>query len=314
MTREISELAGEKAGYRFHITSLNPLNPNNRADDFEQKALTAFENGRKEMFKKEQQGDVIFFRYMAPLFVEESCLECHAKQGYKKGDVRGGISLGFDITDIESSVWLNRLVLIAMFTVTFLFLFGIIYIFIKNLNQHISKMVAIIEKLAITDDLTKLNNRRYFFSRLAEESARAIRYKQPVCCLMVDIDFFKKVNDEHGHGAGDIVLRQIAQAICDNSRVVDVVARYGGEEFILLLPETTLQGGLVVAEKIRSVIAEKEIVIDSSTKVQIRVSIGVASSNADHSAKLEDISSLVNLADLALYRAKNKGRNRVESS
>ena len=98
MTREISEYAENSGDFKFHITSLKPLNPDNIPDPFEKKALKSFENGGREHYYQADDAGRTIFRYMAPLYVEKACLTCHAKQGYRTGDVRGGISVSFDIS------------------------------------------------------------------------------------------------------------------------------------------------------------------------------------------------------------------------
>ncbi|MDP2105339.1 MAG: DUF3365 domain-containing protein, partial [Desulfobulbaceae bacterium] len=135
MTREISELAKKdpNGAFQFHITSLTPLNPQNTPDDFETTALNSFEKGEIEATTRQQNGDSLVFRYMAPLFVEESCLQCHAQQGYKIGDVRGGISVSFDMMDVQRALNINRYILIGLFITTVSVLLGTIYYFIHSL-------------------------------------------------------------------------------------------------------------------------------------------------------------------------------------
>jgi len=114
MTREISVYAEQDSMFKFHITSTKPLNPGNTPDELEKNALLAFENGKKEYYTKVKDDETTVFWYMAPLFVEESCMNCHAIQGYKVGDVRGGISVQFDITEMEHSVATNMYLIIGL--------------------------------------------------------------------------------------------------------------------------------------------------------------------------------------------------------
>jgi len=164
-----------------------------------------------------------------------------------------------------------------------------------------------------TDVLTGWYNRRYLQVRLKEELARARRHGTPLTCLMLDIDFFKKVNDRFGHGAGDDVLREIAQQIEAQIRATDVAARYGGEEFVILLPDTEADAGRQLAERIRTAIADARFTVDDEVPIAVTVSIGVASCRLNRED--EDLKtageSLVARADVALYRAKSGGRNRV---
>jgi len=164
-----------------------------------------------------------------------------------------------------------------------------------------------IEELAITDGLTGLFVRRYFLARLDEELKRSARHNLPLAFLMLDIDHFKECNDNFGHLTGDVVLKEVAARIKACVREIDLVGRYGGEEFSLLLPDTDKEGAGFVAERICSSIARQKIeAYDEHTKVT--VSIGVAAFPEDAAVTQH----LIDKSDQALYRAKQKGRNRVE--
>ena len=163
-----------------------------------------------------------------------------------------------------------------------------------------------IQELAITDGLTGALSRRYSMERLTEETDRSRRFKLEFCVLMADIDHFKKYNDHYGHLVGDVVLKEIVGIIKENLRNIDLVARYGGEEFIVLLPETTKENGILVAERIRAKIdAHKIAAYDENIKATI--SIGLSGFPGD----ALDSQELIDKADWALYRCKNTGRNRV---
>ena len=118
MTREMSELAERKGGFQYRITSLDPLNPANAPDEFERRALQAFADGLTELHAEERRGDATLFRYMAPLMTTQDCLECHAKQGYQVGDVRGGLSVSMDITPIKASLAVNQTILVGLAVAT----------------------------------------------------------------------------------------------------------------------------------------------------------------------------------------------------
>lgn len=164
-----------------------------------------------------------------------------------------------------------------------------------------------LEKLAITDFLTGIYNVRYFSHRIIEEFSRAIRYGLSISCLMLDIDFFKKINDAYGHKTGDKVLREFAQLLKKRSRKSDVLARYGGEEFILLLPQTPLKGAVREAERLCESVRNHKF-RSLRNKGGVTVSIGVAVFPHD-AVKTHD--DLIVLADRALFAAKNSGRDRV---
>lgn len=163
-----------------------------------------------------------------------------------------------------------------------------------------------LEQLAITDSLTAVHTRRHFLSRLEEEFRRAKNHHTQLSFLMVDVDYFKHLNDQYGHLIGDQVLRRVAELIKESVREIDIVGRYGGEEFAIALPETDVQGAQYVAERIRSSVA-KSLISAYDAKVHVTVSIGLA--NFPQDAK--DKNELIERADWALYRAKKGGRNLV---
>jgi len=163
-----------------------------------------------------------------------------------------------------------------------------------------------IKLMATTDGLTGLYNHRHFQEKLAEEFKRLSRYPRPLSLLLMDIDFFKKVNDTYGHPAGDTVLKSVAAILKKTVRETDIPARYGGEEFAALLTDTDKEGAGLVAERARKAIMESLFHVDARG-LKITVSIGVASYPADARTK----EALIEVADRALYRAKEEGRNRV---
>ncbi len=176
-----------------------------------------------------------------------------------------------------------------------------------------ARLIEDIQRLAITDPLTGLFNRRHFFNVTTLEFERSRRYRNPVSLIMMDIDHFKHVNDQYGHTVGDQVLRAVASRCRETLRKTDVLGRYGGEEFIVLLPETGLNCARLVAERLRKCIADTPISV-SDGQVSITVSLGVSGYSADScpsEATAENFEKYINLADGALYRAKNGGRNQV---
>ncbi len=162
---------------------------------------------------------------------------------------------------------------------------------------------AELEQLSKIDGLTGVANRRHFMELFEHELRQARRYDRSLSCVMVDLDHFKRINDDHGHLAGDQVLVAAADAIRNSVRDTDVVGRYGGEEFVLLLPNTDLQGAREVAERCRRLISEVRI-----NTVAVTASLGIASFP---SAEINGIDDLIHNADEALYRAKKSGRDQV---
>ncbi|MEM7430973.1 MAG: DUF484 family protein [Pseudomonadota bacterium] len=165
-----------------------------------------------------------------------------------------------------------------------------------------------------TDVLTGWHNRRYLQVRLQEELARARRDGRNLVCLMIDVDHFKKVNDQWGHAAGDAVLRELAHRIDSQVRASDVAARYGGEEFVVLMPDTDTASGEKLAERVRREIASAPFDLPNGESTTVTISIGIADvAPQQGSNDLKTVGeSLIARADVALYKAKSDGRDRVE--
>jgi diguanylate cyclase (GGDEF)-like protein len=160
---------------------------------------------------------------------------------------------------------------------------------------------------ATTDPLTRIKNRRAFFENGTKHMAMARRYGTDVSILIADLDHFKRINDTHGHQAGDEALRHVARILSGMTRTEDTVARIGGEEFAILLPGTNRLGAAVLAERIRTAI-ERERFIVAEQVIPLTVSIGIASHAVE---RTDTIDQLLNIADQRLYLAKKNGRNRI---
>ena len=308
MTREISERIKQSEGYGFHITSLNPLNPGNQPDPREAEALRSFETGSQERFWTEAIGGRTYTRYMAPLRAEQSCLECHAKQGYKVGDIRGGISFTYDTEEVQAKLRTNLYLVSSLALLTTGLLMGLVVLFFRQLVKKLAEARRLLETLATTDPLTGLYNRRQIMTRLEEECERIQRGGIGLSCIMLDVDHFKQVNDTYGHQQGDEVLKMIARQARASLRAYDVVGRYGGEEFIVLLPETDLETAQAVAERLRMAIQTSAILKTATGQPQpTTVSLGLTQWRSG-----DTVDALIHRADEALYRAKANGRNRIE--
>jgi diguanylate cyclase (GGDEF)-like protein len=162
-----------------------------------------------------------------------------------------------------------------------------------------------LRELATLDALTGVFNRRYFFEAADATLTVADRHGKIACLAMLDIDHFKKINDEHGHLVGDEVLRRVTRASRDAIRASDVLARYGGEELVLLLPEAELDAAERIVERIRSAVADETLATESGP-VSVTLSAGLAAREQG-----ELLEKLIRRADSALYAAKHAGRNRV---
>jgi diguanylate cyclase (GGDEF)-like protein len=165
-----------------------------------------------------------------------------------------------------------------------------------------------VQQLAITDPLTQVFNRRHLFDLGQREFSRARRFHRPLSVIMLDIDFFKQLNDTYGHATGDAALQMLTQRILGIIRDVDVLGRYGGEEFVVILSETELGAAMVVAERIQKQVSETPFVCGRN-EIWVTISVGVAMIGK----KTRDLNELIERADTAMYRAKRTGRNRVES-
>lgn len=170
-----------------------------------------------------------------------------------------------------------------------------------------------LKRAGLTDSLTGVENRRYFEHRCLVEIGQVRRHRQPLACMFLDIDKFKRINDTHGHQSGDEVLRGVAGVIQSQLRAGDTIARYGGEEFIVLLPQTNTMHALEIAERIRTAVAAKPFQSQSATEVPVTISIGIAMLPPDTATDAipAQAEMLVAAADRALYQAKHGGRNRV---
>lgn len=173
-----------------------------------------------------------------------------------------------------------------------------------------------LRRLGLTDTLTAINNRRYFEQRLQEEIEVAQRGGTPLSCMLLDVDFFKKVNDTYGHPVGDQVLREVAALVRGQLRGSDVLARYGGEEFAALLSKTSVETAQEIAERIRREVERKEFRLPGGEAFRVTISVGVATYTPIEGTGPAPCTgqSLVGAADRCLYRAKASGRNAVVST
>lgn len=176
---------------------------------------------------------------------------------------------------------------------------------LDSANQQLKEKVRELELNAHTDYLTSLLNRRGFEQKLQNEFARANRFREPLVMIIIDLDEFKSINDQHGHPTGDELLTEVGKILLNNLREIDVSSRWGGDEFALLLPNTNMSDGLSVAEKLRIAINDRM----QEMKLPLTASLGVVELSAG-----ESVVDFVRRADMALYISKNSGRNTVSVS
>ncbi|MBQ8168501.1 GGDEF domain-containing protein [bacterium] len=175
--------------------------------------------------------------------------------------------------------------------------------------KKINFMYSQTRYMSVTDPLTGLYNRRHFEESLEREFLRASRYKNNLSFAIIDVDFFKKINDTYGHSAGDYVLKEVAYLILQCFRKTDMVFRYGGEEFAVIITETPLERAVIPLERLRKLIEEYPFNYYSKD-IKVTVSIGISEVNE----KTETVHNLFENADKALYKAKESGRNQIQTN
>jgi diguanylate cyclase (GGDEF)-like protein len=300
MGRQVYELARQSGEPQGHITSLKPLRPANRADPWEEEALQAFERGQLEVSAIEMLDDQSHLRLMRPFPTEVNCLNCHAGQGYKEGDIRGGISLVVPMNPLWQAGQPLKVTLGVGHG--FLWLLGVIGITFGF--SRLAKSEEQIIAMMCSDSLTNLANRRFFLDILDKAMSFAARHQQPLSLIMADLDYFKAVNDNFGHDAGDRVLQAFSILMLDSLRMEDLPSRYGGEEFLIMLPGTTAQQAAGLAERLRQSLESLKFAgIDRPVTASFGVSQFLPGDTAE---------TVTKRANEALYAAKELGRNQVK--
>jgi diguanylate cyclase (GGDEF)-like protein len=312
MMRQIYDFSSRGNNATGRITSLRPLRPENKPNVWEEAALHEFERGKAEVSEVVEEGEQRYLRLMRPLMTEESCLQCHAHQGYKKGDIRGGISIRMPMELMDASLRKQlEMVGFAHGTIWLLGLAGLYagYTGLRRRTHERDMALAELKRLnvqlegqATTDPLTGIWNRRKFSEQLHAEIQESNRYGMPLALIFFDVDHFKKVNDTYGHDTGDLVLKEISRVVSETIRHTDIFARFGGEEFVILVHNNDVRTGRDLAEKIRSVVSHHIFPLVG----RVTCSVGVAQFYPDDSPE-----ALIQRADTAMYAAKQGGRNRV---
>ncbi|CAG0947348.1 putative diguanylate cyclase DgcQ [Anaerolineae bacterium] len=280
MTRQVHEIQNQQLGVRGHITSLKPIRPQNAPDAWEAEALRAFENGRPEVSAVAEIEDKPYLRLMRPLLVETSCLNCHAAQGYREGDIRGGISVAVPLEPLRL-IERNSIQSFALAHMLLWMIGGVGIMWgsrrleeSERERHHAEKQLRFISS---HDALTGLYNRAYFEQELerVEQSG-----KFPVSIVMADLDWLKTVNDSLGHDAGDELLKRAAQALHAALRAEDIVARVGGDEFAAVLPSTDVMTAAEIVERIKTNVARDN---QFPNQPLLSLSIGVATAEQSRS-------------------------------
>lgn len=274
-------------------------------------ALAQARAGSTLFSRTESIDGTTYMRLFAPIAAAADCISCAASglTPFARGDIIGVREVRYPVTPAWSgtALWLAAALLLLL---TALVIFTVIVIPLIRRNRQekaqIHNLAATLEVQASTDPLTGLHNRRYFENALQQYLLEFNRSRSPLGLLVFDLDHFKKVNDTHGHDAGDMVLREVALRLRAITRDNDVVARIGGEEFAVITPYASQEQLLMVAERYRTMISALNIPIG---KVMLKptISIGIAT----NSNGIDNSHDLFKAADQKLYQAKREGRNRI---
>lgn len=210
-------------------------------------------------------------------------------------------------SDLFAPDWVQSLIFLTFLLFAIVWMFSYLILNTERLQIELNQAQIELEKIAATDFLTGVNNSRRFYEIGEAEIRRARRFGNSLTLVMFDLDFFKRINDAHGHSAGDKVLIETVEICRRTLRTVDVLGRLGGEEFAVLLPHTDLEGGAIIAELLRQAIETAEIEVAAETAIKFTASFGIAElKNSDLQIQL-----LLDRADAVLYQAKRFGRNCV---
>lgn len=313
MSGELAKFSSHTDGLRFHITSLNPMRPENKADDWESLGLTAFTKGETSRSEMTSIDGKPYYRHMLPLPVDDSCLKCHAQQGVQPGKTYGGVSVAMSASVIEDLVFVrtqHSALIHILIALTGFSLLLVAHLSQKKMQRRLEKAKRHLQ-LAYLDVLTHLPNRRYYDFFVNREWKRAKRQIYPLSMIMIDIDYFKIYNDNYGHIQGDECLKQVAKTLRKFfRRAGDLIARYGGEEFCVVAACDSEQI-TQLAEILRKAVEDLKLP-HSGSKVSdyVTISLGTATVLPTESMEFE---ALLRQADQTLYRAKANGRNRVET-
>lgn len=308
MTRQVNELAMETQNFRGHITSLNPLRPENHPDPWEAESLKTFEEGKKEASATERLSGKEYFRFMHPFVTEKSCLKCHAAQGYKEGDIRGGISISIPMEPLRE-IEHSRSVELA-FAHGFLWMLGFAGIGIgtRRLRRQTlqrEKAEEEITILSMTDQLTGLNNRRGFLT-LAEQQVKVLeRAKRKLMLFFADLDGLKWINDTLGHKEGDKAIIEAASVFKETFRLSDIIARMGGDEFAILAIDPEENDPGIITNRLQKQIDMRN--NQANRKYKLSISVGYSFFDSENPSSIDE---LMASADQLMYEQKKCKKSR----
>ncbi len=305
MTRQVYELANENKTVGGHITSLDPVNPTNKADSWEQKALQAVGQGAMDYRERLTLDGQEYFRMLLPLRTEKSCLRCHALQGYKEGELRGGISVSLPVAYFHDSARSSdKTIVVGHFAIWAIGMLGIVLGYAALAREEAARNQAEERVLGMAhfDRLTGLANRNLFGDRVAQALAMAKRQKKKIFLLYIDLDRFKPINDSFGHEAGDSVLQEVGKRLMASVRASDTAARIGGDEFVVVLQNIDdKRQAAAAAKKLLSSIQRP--FVFKGCEHSVDASIGISCFPDDG----EDMDALMKKADAAMYHGEKSG-------
>jgi len=309
MTREISEISRTHKGVWFHLSALEYTNPTNAPDDWERDALARIASGEATMAEGIGVTDgQRTYRMVTSLLVDSNCLQCHHGEGYQIGDKRGAVTVNIPMDRTDTQLRRAAGALAALGFLTLVLSLLALHFLLKRMEQRIEEANAQLARAAVTDALTGALNRGATIRRLAEEFERSRREGLELSVVMLDLDHFKRINDTFGHAAGDRALQEFVARMRASVRAYDIVGRIGGEEFLVVTPGTDASTALGLAERILDDVRNEP--IRNHDVVTLTASAGVAEMLPTDIG----IDTIIGRADVALYRAKDMGRDRAEKA
>ena len=311
MTRQVNELTMEMGDFQGHITSLNPIRPENRPDPWETDALKKFERGTKESVSIEMTSGKEYFRFMRPFVTEKACLKCHAIQGYKEGDIRGGISVSIPMEPLRA-IERSRMVELTI-AHGFLWMIGLVGIGagtkrLRNQTLLREKLEEELLSLSITDQLTGLHNRRGFLFLAEQQLKSSDRNKRGVQLYFADLDDLKWINDTMGHAEGDKALIEAATLFQETFRTSDIVARLGGDEFAALALDITEKDSETFTTRLQSLIDTQN--KQENRRYRLSISVGCSYYDPENPCSIDE---LIASADKLMYEQKQNKKGQVLS-
>ncbi|MCW8930064.1 MAG: EAL domain-containing protein [Gammaproteobacteria bacterium] len=304
MMRQMTTEFEKKYGIKGKITGKIQLNPVNKPDEWQLKALNLFESKKvKEIIEQQTIDGQPYLRYMKPMYMTKGCVKCHGILGFKDGDLRGGVSVSIPLEQyFLTASETGRNILITHIIIWIIGFLAIIF-----MAKIINKMLTLMSHEAMHDCLTHLPNISLFKNRLKQalnKYQRDSNNKFAVCFL--DLDRFKNLNDSHGHSVGDKLLITLSQRISKLLRPGDTIARMGGDEFTILLDNIiSLKEAITITERILD--SFKEPFIIDGDEIYTNTSIGICLSSEEYN----DVEEMIRNADIAMYRAKSSGKGQI---